>query len=225
MPPQNLNLNMANAPQPPWLAQGVVAVLGAIHDLPNSPKNLLPKFDLEKDNFPKDHINKFMLSLHLMNVQHEDVVCHLFPYTFQGKSSTCFFSLPQCPITNWEQFEKAFMTEFGEDKSPTALVLEISIIKMDLKEKAKDFNERFLTLLNKMPTTLRPTYEVLSEFYIDVLLATPSMFIKSVGKETLKGTFNEAINVEKVMLSMRGNPSSEENKSQPSTKNPIIKSS
>ena len=42
---------------------------------------------------PEDHIKQFMFSLRLMDVQHESVICRLFPYTFVAQASTWFFSL------------------------------------------------------------------------------------------------------------------------------------
>jgi hypothetical protein len=45
-----------------------------------------------------------------MDVQHEDVLCRLFPYTFANKSSTWFFSLTTGSISSWQQFEIAFLT-------------------------------------------------------------------------------------------------------------------
>jgi hypothetical protein len=72
----------------PWLVVYVVAVPGAQHPLPKHPEKLLPKFDPDNDITPKDHIKQFMLSLRLLDVQHEDVVCRLFPYTFVGQAST-----------------------------------------------------------------------------------------------------------------------------------------
>ena len=62
------------AARSPWLAQDVLAVPGVKHNLQKSPKKILPKFDRDKDDTLEDHINKFMLSLCLMTVQHEDVV-------------------------------------------------------------------------------------------------------------------------------------------------------
>jgi hypothetical protein len=41
-----------------------------------------------------------MLGIQLMNVQYEDVVCHIFPYTFQNKASTWYFNLTIGSITN-----------------------------------------------------------------------------------------------------------------------------
>jgi hypothetical protein len=88
-------------------------------------------------------LKNLCLSVKLMNVEHEDVVCRLFPYTFEGKSSTWYFSLRQGSITRWNAFETAFTEKFGDDKTPTVLVLELSKIKMDSKEKVKYFNQRF----------------------------------------------------------------------------------
>lgn len=62
-----------------------------------------------------------MLSLIFMNVEHEDVVCRLFTYTLLGKASTWFFNLARRLITSWKQFETAFITQFGDDK--TSMVL------------------------------------------------------------------------------------------------------
>jgi hypothetical protein len=107
------------------------------------PKHLkfLPKFVPDKKYFVEDHIKKFMLVVRLMNVQYEDVVCILFPYMFENKASIWFFSLAQASITSWNAFEIAFIENFGEEKTPTTLVLDISRIKMEAKEKIKYFNQ------------------------------------------------------------------------------------
>ena len=81
----------------PWLAADAIAVLGAQHPLPKNPEKLLPKFDPDKD-----HIKQFMRSLRLLYVQHEDVFCRLFPYTFVGQASTWFFSLAAGSIASWQ---------------------------------------------------------------------------------------------------------------------------
>ncbi|CAF4376067.1 unnamed protein product, partial [Adineta steineri] len=57
----------------PWLAMDVVVVPRAQHPLPNHPEKLLPKFDPDNDITPKDHIEQFIFSLILLDVQHEDV--------------------------------------------------------------------------------------------------------------------------------------------------------
>jgi len=82
-----------NQPRRPWLTLGEVNVLGDQHDLPKHLEIFFPKFYLDNKEYPEDHLNKFMLSVNIMKVEHEDVVCHLFPYTFEGRASTWYLSL------------------------------------------------------------------------------------------------------------------------------------
>jgi hypothetical protein len=67
-----------------WLVRDSLSILGQVHNIPRHPEKLLHKFDLETSRVPEDNINKFILAIKLMNVQHEDVVCILFPYTFEN---------------------------------------------------------------------------------------------------------------------------------------------
>ncbi len=43
-------------------------------------------------------------------------------------------------MTTWNQFEEAFISKFGEEKTPAALVLDLSHMKMHEKDKVKDLN-------------------------------------------------------------------------------------
>jgi hypothetical protein len=61
------------------------------------------------------------------------VVCRLFPYTFENKDSTWYFNLPPRSITSWNEFEKAFIGKFGEEKTPTALFKELVALTMEKK--------------------------------------------------------------------------------------------
>jgi hypothetical protein len=112
-----------------------------------------------------------MLVVRLMNVEHEDVVCRHFPYTFEGKASTWYFYLRQGSITIWNAFETSFIEKFGDDKTPLVLVLELSRIKMDSKEKVKDFNQIFLSLINKIHDTSKLVEDVSIKFYTSSLLS------------------------------------------------------
>ena len=80
-PRPNLSFLATMALDRPWPAADAVAVPKAQHPIPKHPEKLLPKFDPNNDVTPKDRIKQFMLSLILLDVQHEDVVCRLFPYT------------------------------------------------------------------------------------------------------------------------------------------------
>ena len=73
---------------------------GNQHPLPKHPEKLLPKFNPELKEPTEDHVKKFMLAVQLLDVEHKDVVFGLFPYTFEGKASTWYFSLTTGSITN-----------------------------------------------------------------------------------------------------------------------------
>jgi hypothetical protein len=141
------NANQNPLPYHPWLVPDVVIIPRILHDMPKHPEKFFPKFDPDQKDSVEDHVKKFLLSVRLQNIQYEDVVCQLFPLTFENKYSTWFFSLEEASITSWRTFETIFLRKFGENKMPTTLVLELSRIKMDSKELVNDYNQCFLTLL------------------------------------------------------------------------------
>ena len=88
------------AANPRWLTINPLAITGPQNYLPKNPEKLLPKFDLDDDILPKTHIDKFMLAMNIMNVQHEDVACRLFCLNLEGKASSWFFNLSSGSITS-----------------------------------------------------------------------------------------------------------------------------
>jgi hypothetical protein len=97
------------AANPWWFTINALSIPGPQNHLPKHLEKLLPKFDPDDDILPKNHIDKFMLAMSIMNVQHEDVACRLFYFTLQGKASSWFLNLPSGSITSWQQFENAFI--------------------------------------------------------------------------------------------------------------------
>jgi hypothetical protein len=145
---------------------------------------------------PEDHIKKFILAIRLMNVQHEDVVCRIFPYTFENSASTWYFNLPVGSITSWTKFQKDFLDKFAEETTTGALMAELFAATMSSKEKVKDFNQIFTTILNKFQPEAKPTQELQIEVYANALPASISMFVKRVAKATLAENFEEAKMIE-----------------------------
>jgi hypothetical protein len=198
-----------NNPARPWLDQDVVAVPGPQHPLPKHPQKWLTKFDPDSKQIAEDHIMKFMLDIRLRNVEHEDVVCRLFPYTFAGNASTWYFSQQPHTITSWEKFESIFLEKFRDGKPPEVLVMDISNLKMNAKEKVKDFNQRFLTLKNRIPTDSMPAESLVIAYYTKALHQSIAIWVKRSKKETLVEAFEEATQIEKDILSLKDSSSNE----------------
>ena len=185
----------------PWLLTiDSLAITEPLNPLPKHPKKLLPKFYPNDDILPKNHINKFMIAMNIMNVQHEYVACRLFYFTMQGKASSWVFNLPSGSITSWQQFENAFITQFGDDKTLGTLLIQISRLRINMNEKVKDFNQRFITLLNKVPDKLLEAIQV--AYYTTSLPLTVAMFVKRKEIRTLEENFEEAIKIEKDLTSI-----------------------
>ena len=73
--------------------------------------------------------------------------------------------------------------------------MELSGIKFNKKENAKDFNQIFINLLNQISD--KPVESVQIEFYKVSLPPSIAMFVKGKEKRTLAENFLEDIKVEK----------------------------
>jgi ribonuclease HI len=198
-----------NNPARPWLDQDVVAVPGPQHPLPKHPEKWLTKFDPDSKQTAEDHIMKFMLDIRLRNVEHEDVVCRLFPYTFEGNASTWYFAQQPHTITSLEKFESIFLEKFGDGKPPEVLVMDLSNLRMNAKEKVKHFNQRFLTLKNRIPTDSMPAESLVIAYYTKALHQSIAIWVKRSKKATLVEAFEEATQIEKDILSLKDSSSNE----------------
>jgi hypothetical protein len=111
------------------------------------------------------------------------MVYRIFPYTFVGISSTWYFELSTNSITNWEVFEKGFIGKFGEQKTIVSLYKELGAIKMEKREKLKDFNQHFITILTKFSVEIAPLQSLAIEYYTSSLIPSIGMFVKRDGKD------------------------------------------
>ena len=97
------------------------------------------------------------------------------------------------------------------------MFLEISRIKIKKKEKFKDLNQRFITLLNKIPD--KPLEVVQIEYYTSTLPPPVAMFVKRKEIRTLAENCVEAIKVEKDLASISTHQGNEESEASTSENN------
>jgi hypothetical protein len=87
------------------------------------------------------------------------------------------------------------MAEFSEEETPRMLYSELLGIRMNENEKIKDFNEIFISLLNRIP--IKHVKVVQIEYYVSALPPNIAMFVKTQRKLTLVENFAKAIQAEK----------------------------
>lgn len=188
-------------------------MVGPLHPLPAHQEKWLPKFNPDDGLHAGGHINNFMLSINLNGVVKEDVVVRLFPYTFEGSVGSWYFSLPSGSIDNWNLFQEQFLTKFGDDRSTTTLINDLSNLQVESREPIKDFNSNFNKLLNKITVASRPSAEVQNEWYISALPSNKAIFVDSIAKPTLAENMKEVITVEKQILALEKKNALEERNS------------
>jgi hypothetical protein len=72
---------------------------------------------------------------------------------------------------------------------------------MSSKERVKDFNQGFTTILNKFHPKYKPTQELQIEVYSNALPSFISMFVKRDAKQILADIFEES---KKIEFQMKG---------------------
>ena len=80
------------------------------------------------------------------------------------------------------------------------MLLELATLKIKENEKVKEFNQRFITFLNKIPDKLPEEIQV--EYYTASLPLTIAMFVKRKEMRSLEEKFEEAIQIEKDLASI-----------------------
>ena len=82
----------------PWINLDEVLIPRKLHKFPKNPKKRLPRFNPDDRILVEYHIKNYIQAIILRSVLHEDVVCRLFPYSFEGQDSTWYFSLEATSI-------------------------------------------------------------------------------------------------------------------------------
>jgi cell division septum initiation protein DivIVA len=119
---------------------------------------------------------------------------------------------------SWEKFESCFLEKFDDNKSLEVLVMELSSLRMNPKEKIKDFNQIFLTLKNRIPTDSMPAKNLIIAYYTKALHQSIAIWVKRSKKSTLLEAFEEASQIEKDILSLKDTTSNETKTSSSSRK-------
>jgi len=62
-----------------------------------------------------------------------------------------------------------FLETLVDEKTPTMLLKELGSLKIEGKEKVKDFNYRFLCILNKFAVEMKPRDSIIIDYYTSTL--------------------------------------------------------
>jgi hypothetical protein len=105
---------------------------------------------------------------------------------------------------------------FGDDETSGTLLLELARLKINENETIKEFNQIFITLLNKIPD--KPPKAIQVEYYTATLPLIVAMFVKRKEIRTLEENFKEAIKIEKDLASISTHRDNDESEASTSEK-------
>ena len=87
------NANQAPPHVLAWRARTPLNLAPPMNDFPQNYEKYFPRFDPREGISVDDHLQSFFLALEALAVEHEDVVCRIFPHTLKGKVASWYFGL------------------------------------------------------------------------------------------------------------------------------------
>lgn len=118
---------------PSWRARNIIVVLGPMQNLPRHLEKYITKFDPKCKDFAEEHLLRYTVGPEALQIQHEGCYMQIVLIFNGRKASSWFFSLVVGSITSWDQLERLLLTKYGIKKIPSAIVQELSSIKMNKK--------------------------------------------------------------------------------------------
>lgn len=115
---------------------------------------------------------------------------------YLGWQRICIVPYPSCQLHS-ELGDVQDLEKFAKEKTLGMLVKELGSLKMELKGRVKDFNQRFNRILKKLTVETKSRDSVIVEYYTSTLPTSTVQFIKQTAKPTLLENFQEEIDVEK----------------------------
>jgi len=103
-------------PNMEWMTQRPLALPVVLHKMPKQAERMNINFNPNCTVKVEDHLDKFYLKLHTIEVWYEDVAHRLLPCTFDGHIAACYHSLPPNSIQTQGAFKHMFLEKFGDDK-------------------------------------------------------------------------------------------------------------
>jgi len=118
---------------------------------------MLPKFSGIGTLSVEEHIKNFYDALALMDITIPDVIIRRFVRTFEGKAARLYRLLPNDSIPYWDTMIQEFKKHFQGVDDVASLLRDFTTISIHEGEQIQNFNQRFTSTLNWIPTASQPS--------------------------------------------------------------------
>lgn len=86
-----------------WLQGSPLNIVGQAHDIPKNLDKYLSKYKHDGLRLFKEHIQAYTDTLARLQVQHEDMNCHMFSMILYDEAYDWYIDLPLGSITSWNR--------------------------------------------------------------------------------------------------------------------------
>lgn len=132
-------------------------IIGYPHDLHDKSYKRFPKFNGEGVVTTKDHLLEFWTMCIELKVNYlEDVMMRLFVSMLEGNASKWYTILPNNSMFGYDELESTFLEECDVLLDNKLFLNQLFEMKKE-NESVYEFNQRFNSLLSKMPYDVKPS--------------------------------------------------------------------
>ena len=146
--------------------------------MPKNPDKFAPSYIYEESRIVEEYMKVFKELCNLKQVQHEDVVVYLFPYTLGEIAFQCYIHLPLACITDWASFEGLFLEQFKAYINLALLHYQFMTMRKYLGETIFWYNHRFHMAYRRMESMFTLMLPVAIQNYLDFIDYLTVIFLR-----------------------------------------------
>jgi hypothetical protein len=156
----------------------------------------LPKFSGNNVVTAEEHIDQLIGAFEIMCVEHDDVAMKLFSISLEGPARTWYLGIVDNTITSYTDFETAFKNRWGTKKDHSSMLNQFNTIKKKENETVREFNARFDTLRQQIPTDVISQEKGVLITYLNAYEGQHHFYLRRSTPQTLAEAMESAISIE-----------------------------
>jgi hypothetical protein len=186
----------------------MLAIPGYPRQMPPKYEKWLPKFIGTDEISVEEHMNNFWVffQLHPISDDVEDLVMKLFSATLYDASRRWYLSLLDGSIKTMDRLEEAFLKIWSVKEDPNMLLTRLNNLAKYENESIREFDTRFETLLQIIPTSLHPKDDYLVHVYTRSFNGHIGYLLRDKNPQSIQESQELATKIEGNLLSSKIEP-------------------
>jgi hypothetical protein len=134
-----------------------------------------------------------------MDITIPDVIIRIFVRTFESEVARWYRFLPNDIIPYWDTMIQEFKKHFQGADDVASILRDFITISIHEGEQIRNFNQRFTSTLNMIPTASQPSGNNLFHYYMTTMNPNVKYILKDKSIQTLDAAKARALKIERNM--------------------------